>query len=140
MTDTLGYAYLQINKATRQISILNQSGKYGDTPSLNQSMYSLNESLYGSDSLGLTLSTTATNRSATGEYDITYSWTNTNYELTTAVAGKYIVEKREIRLMLNTQNTVYGDDIVLDKNAYTTRNINLPRKEKYKPRKNQQIL
>lgn len=119
MTDTLGYAYLQINKATRQISILNQSGKYGDTPSLNQSMYSLNESLYGSDSLGLELTTTATNSSATGEYDITYSWTNTNYELTTAVAGKYTVEKREIRLMLNTQNTVYGDDIVLDKNAYT---------------------
>lgn len=117
--DMVGSAYLQINQAQREIKIQDQTGIYGNAPNLDQMKYSLNTSLIEGDSLGLKLSTSATNKSSVGSYDISFTYTNNNYKLMTSSGGKYIIKKRDIGIKLSTQQFVYGDTLSFNNNAYT---------------------
>lgn len=118
-SDTIDFAYLQINKAERKISVQDQSGIYGDSPNLTQTKYTLNSSLISGDNLGLTLTTTATNKSPVGNYAISYSYTNQNYKLTTLKSGSYIIKKRDISIKLGNQKLPYGSSASFDSQAYT---------------------
>lgn len=120
MTDTFGFAYLQIDKANLVINVQDQYGSYGDEPSLQQDKYNIQSGqIYGTDDLGLKLTTNATNKSKPGSYDISFGWQNENYDVSSANLGRYIVEKCAVSIKLNNQQAVYGNDIVLDNSKYT---------------------
>ena len=119
MQDVVGSAYLQINQAQRKISIKDQTGIYGNTPNLDQTKYTLDSPTLLGDVLGIHLVTSATNKSDVGSYDISYTFTNNNYKLTTSVSGKYIIKKRDISIKLGNQQFIYGDSLSFNNNAYT---------------------
>ena len=120
MTDTFGFAYLQINKASIVINIQDQYGSYGDEPSLQQNKYSIQSGqIYGTDDLNLNLTTSAKSNSKPGSYDISFGWNNENYDVSCSNLGSYIIERRDVSIKLNNQQAVYGNDIVLDNSKYT---------------------
>lgn len=116
---TMGKSALQITKASVGIKTLNQTFTYGNAINLNQTKYELiSGTVYGDDDLNLTLSTSANNTSAVGNYDISASINNANYSLV-QTKGKCVIDKRPINISLNEQTSIYGNDIVLDKTKYT---------------------
>lgn len=120
MTDTFGFAYLQINKSNISISVENQYGVYGDNPTIDQSKYSiLSGNIYGEDELNVKLSTNATRKSVPGQYSILHTCQNTNYNLICSTEGKYIISRRDISIKLNDQQFYYGDELALNNDEYT---------------------
>lgn len=113
-----GSAKLTINKAKRSISINNQYGEYGDIPSLSQDGYTIAEEIYENDSLGITLRTNANSKSLPGEYEITYSYTNSNYYLIKVNSGKYVVGKRSISIAIIDTSIIYGETFDTSKTEY----------------------
>ena len=120
MEEATGFAYLQINKAELGIAVHNQTGMYGDSPQLNQASYTLTSAVFGDDDLGLSFSTTATNKSKPNTtHPISYSWTNTNYNLTTTQTGIYKVTPRVVTIKLYNQQAIYGDEVSLSNTKFT---------------------
>lgn len=109
-----------ITQRQLQISAQNQSGIYGETPSLDNSKYSLtNGTIVNDDIVNIYLSTDATSISPVGSnYTLTASTDNENYTILT-ISGKYIINQREIELELESQNGQYGNTPALDNSKYT---------------------
>ncbi|MBQ8615294.1 MAG: S8 family serine peptidase, partial [Clostridia bacterium] len=78
--ETTGKATLTINKANVSITTQDQTSIYGENINLIQTKYTKTAgAVYGTDNLGITLSTTATKSSAVGDYPINATASNTNY-------------------------------------------------------------
>lgn len=119
--DTIGFKTLTINKANIQISLNAQSGVYGSEHNLDSSEYSVSSGIvYGTDSLGVNLFTTATKISPVGFYHIKATITNINYNLLyNEINNKYEVTPLAVNITLNSQQSEYGDEINLDNTAYS---------------------
>lgn len=116
---TYGVAYLTINKAELAYTISDQIATYG-LASLGQgnSYYTKTSgTIYNSDNLGIVLTTTATNTSPVGEYEISATYTNTNYNIT-FTSGKLVINPKSITISLNDQSGYYGDAPSLSGTAY----------------------
>ena len=126
--DTYGSGKLTINQADVTIKTNNQTSVYGDVIQLDQDEYSKTSGkVYGTDDLGIVLSTNATNTSPVAEYDITATATNQNYNITVQ-KGKLEITKRPIDITLQDQKFTYGEEIDLDtsENSYkvtSTKNV-----------------
>ncbi len=118
-------AKFTINPRPVEIEI-KQTSVYGDTVVLDPNDYSVTSSykLVGDDDLMLELSTTATNTSAPGKYDIQFESANNNYFVTANVKQLEIVQ-REIIISAEslTEDFVYGNKIELDQTKYTISNL-----------------
>ncbi len=69
-------------------------------------------SVLEADGTVYTLSTTATNASNVGSYDITGTCTNDNYSITFAnTKGSYTVTKRAITVVIDDKTSVYGETL-----------------------------
>lgn len=99
-------------------------GTYGNVDLSNCTYQSISGSVVDGDDLNLQLNTSATNASPAGEYELDILSNNPNYEVT-VVSAKYVVSPKEIAIQLQPQSSVYGDDIVLDQNAYIFDNSQL---------------
>ena len=86
-----------IEPAPLQITIDSKSSNYSEA--MQTLTYSItNGDVIGEDDLGVQLSTTATNSSALGEYAITGTWNNENYDVT-FVDGVYTITKSATALI-----------------------------------------
>lgn len=95
----------------------NQTGIYGNTPSLNENDFSTNLNINKS-LLGLTMSTNVTNETPVGNnYSITFALGNTNYTLSPESVGYYSVTRRPITISAKPQSCVYGS-VNLDQTKY----------------------
>ena len=100
------------------IQIYNQTSVYGNTINLNQtSSYKIGGGVVNNDDLGVTLHTTATKRSNVGDYKITATIENDNYDLT-YTSGNLEITKREIMVRLLDQSVPYTFNIKTDDAAY----------------------
>ncbi|MBR4999179.1 MAG: hypothetical protein IKY10_04785, partial [Clostridia bacterium] len=97
------------------INILNQSLIYGDIK-LDNSKYSLSQQINPEDNLNITLKTNANNFSNIGDYDITFEYENSNYNITGNKATLSI-SSRSVAIAIN-QFAQYGSVIVLDENNF----------------------
>ena len=97
----------------------NQSGIYGNTPSLNGNIYEKIEgTIVNNDNLNLAFSTNATSTSNVGNgYNITLKSNNSNYNVT-LISGNYTISARPITISTN-QTAVYGEAIILDNSSYS---------------------
>ena len=97
----------------------NQSGIYGNTPSLNGNIYEIIEgTIANNDNLNLAFSTNATSTSNVGNgYNITLKSNNSNYNVT-LISGNYTISARPITISTN-QTAVYGEAIILDNSSYS---------------------
>jgi len=97
---------------------IEQSSIYGNTVNV-QNNYKLVEGIIvNSDTLNLSLSTTATNRSNIGEYPITIEKSNQNYQITLR-KGIYTITKRTMTVIAAYQEGIYGEKPNLNQNAYS---------------------
>lgn len=118
-----------INRKTIKVVLSQQASIYGDTPRLNNNLFSVDSStpLASWDNpsdLGIKLSTTATNTSGVGDYEIKISTTTSNYFINCDNPKKFTVNPREIFITLTNQTGNYGDDhkSKLNQNAFTVTN------------------
>ena len=118
-------ALFTVNPRPIEIEI-KQSSTYGDEVVLNPKLFIVTSTLklVGSDDLKLTLSTTATSKSAPGTYDIEFENGNKNYAVTANVKRLTITRRRiTVASESLTDEFVYGNDIVLDQTKYTISNL-----------------
>ena len=113
-TDTIGVKYLQINKCEIGVEVNEQTSIYGNNHTVSQTAYTLSQSLYGSDVLGASLSCSIAATSPSGEYDISFSYTNTNYLAQVTKSEKYKILPRPISIGFNDQEVTYGENFVLN--------------------------
>ena len=108
----------------RKISIsTQQSGYYGDEVEIDNTEYNiLSGTVINGDDLNLTMNTTATKTSPVASYDIVVTSTNLNYEID-ATECKYRVYRRSIIVIPTEQQFEYGEEININKDAYTIENI-----------------
>ena len=105
--DTYGVGYLNIKQVELTASVENQTCTYGEV-NLVQSKYSITSgSLISGDSLNVTITSTATNTSPVGSYDIDLSYSNNNYKINYNKATLTIT-KRALTIKLTDQSTEYG--------------------------------
>ena len=100
----------KIEKAKLTVKINNSSMKFKEPVVLNG--YVVEGTVYGGDNLGIVLDTSATSASSVGEYEITATYTNGNYDIT-FVNGTLTVEKADVDeggITFDNVNAVYGYD------------------------------
>lgn len=99
-----------------------QSGMYGETPSLDNTNFAVEEgSIIAGDSLDIEFTTNATELSIVGDYDIEIvACANANYivEIKDDL-GIYTITKRPITIMINNQSNQYGEIIDYSSLSYS---------------------
>lgn len=104
-----------INKRNVSVKANDVTATYGEDVGPNGFTLT-NGSLYGSDQLQVTLTTSASKGSNVGRYDITaqnnIGADNANYNIT-FTKGDATINKRNITVKANDVSAIYGDDIVL---------------------------
>lgn len=106
-----------INPRTLNVNCGYQEGVYGNTPTLNQGIYSISSGLISGDNPGIVLQTTATSKSGIGNYQINATTTNSNYKIVSR-AGTYRVNRRPITIKLLDQKAGYSFSLKYNNNAY----------------------
>ena len=100
------------------VEVGNITSVYGSQPNLTTLTYEVTEgSIVNGDNLNESYVCDATNISYVGEYEINMEYNNANYNVT-VTKGKVIVTKKPITITLQNQNSTYGEQIVLNNNAY----------------------
>ena len=114
-------AKLTINKRPIEITISDSSSVYGNDFTVNNSNYSITSgNLYSTDKLNVVLDSSAIDFTKAGIYEIKLkSYSNTNYDITKVTNGKHTISKRTLKITLNNQSSVYGDEINLNQTSYT---------------------
>lgn len=109
-----------VNARPVTIQLANNYGTYGDNPSFNKEYTVTNAgySILSGDSLGLSCSTTASKTSSVGEYTLTGTASNSNYNVT-VLSGKYIVQQRGVSITLQNQSGEYGDTVTVNQSSYS---------------------
>lgn len=119
------YIVLENNEITvvpRKLSITipNQYFEYGNsidlTYTITSGSFARNDKV--NDQASVKLSTTATNSSALGEYDITITFNNIDKYDLTLIKGKAVINPRQLNLEIKNQNFTYGDPINLNQLDY----------------------
>lgn len=109
---------LTIDPRNISIKLDNQSSIYGGAIILSSTDYVITSGmLLDGDDLKLTLSTTAQEFSGVGEYEITATSDNKNYNCT-ITNGVYVVNKRELVIKILNQTLEYSENMVIDQTAY----------------------
>ena len=105
--------------AKRKIVIeLVQSSTYGETVKCNGGEYKTIEgNVVNNDNLNISFTTTATNRSNVGDYEIKVSSANSNYDVTLS-KGIYTITPRKLIITLISQDGTYGDQPRVKQGAY----------------------
>lgn len=115
---TLTNSYLTINPKTILINILNQESVYGNEIELDNSKYTLDESQLVEDSnLPILLHTNATSKSNVGDYTITATTDNSNYNLQ-ATNGTYTITKRKLSIRLYNQTIAHTFNLTYNTEDY----------------------
>ena len=92
-----------------EITINNQDSKVGEAiKELTYNDVPTVGTIVNNDELGITLSTTATSTSPKGEYPITGSWNNDNYNVT-FVKGTYFITQSLITITIDSKSQIYGE-------------------------------
>ena len=100
-------ADFKINKAAITITADDKSSKYkSDIAPLT---YQVSGDYVGGDELNVEISTTATNTSPVGEYDISASYNNDNYDAT-LVKGKYTITKADLTTSATGYSGIYDGE------------------------------
>jgi uncharacterized repeat protein (TIGR02543 family) len=86
-------ATITVNKALVTVTAEDKTSVYGDD--IVELTYTLSMPLYGTDSLNIDLTTTATETSNVGEYPITGTYSNDNYDVTFE-PGTYTITKKAL--------------------------------------------
>ncbi len=109
---------LTIDARNISIKLDNQHSIYGGAIVLSSTDYVITSGmLLDGDDLKLTLSTNAQEFSGVGEYEITATSDNKNYNCT-ITSGVYTVNKREIVIKILNQTLEYSENMLIDQNAY----------------------
>jgi len=96
----------EITPASLGISIDNKTSNFSEAMETLTYQITSGE-IFNDDDLGIVLTTTATNASALGEYEIRGAWNNTNYTIT-FVNGVYTITKSATAI-INVENGVLVD-------------------------------
>ena len=80
------------------------------------------------DDLNISLSIDLTQNSGVGNYPINYLCNNGNYDVE-AINGRYIIQPKQIEIIIENQSGIYGDTIMLDHNLYEINGDDLASKE-----------
>jgi len=116
--DTIGVAYLTINKANVEIAIDNQTAVYGDEFVLQNNKFSVvSGTFYDSDIEDVNLVTKANKTSPVGSYNITAT-AGDNYNLTYQ-KGSFIITQRPLTIISQNQTSIYGENVSLNLQKYT---------------------
>lgn len=100
---TLTNSYLTITPKTIYATLETQTSIYGDKIILDQTKYNFNTNqLVGSDSINFSLTTNATSKSNVGNYIISASVDNNNYNLSNC-QGIYTITKRKVAIRVYNQ-------------------------------------
>ena len=103
---TLNNATYTITKRAITISANDKTSVYGDT--IVDLDYTTSGSIIGSDNLNINLATTATSTSNVGEYDITITASNDNYNITLNNA-KYTITKASLQILIDSAKLEYQE-------------------------------
>ena len=96
-----------INKAAITITADDKSSKYLDE--IAELTYQVSGDYVEGDDLGVTIRTSATSDSETGEYEITVEYDNGNYEAT-LVPGKYTITKADLSITASGYDGIYDGE------------------------------
>ncbi len=112
-------ATLTISARTITINLTRQYFVYGNPLNLNINAYTVTSgNIVGNDSLGLQLTTDAQNAANVGTYGIQFlGYSNNNY-IVQATSGTLVVQPKPIRILIDTQSSIYGNQIVFDEEDY----------------------
>ncbi|MBQ8424844.1 MAG: hypothetical protein IJX17_02335, partial [Clostridia bacterium] len=102
-----------INKKSLVVKVNDITGIYGEL-SLSHNDYTVDKNhgdIVNNDDLGVTLIYSTTTFD-TGIYDITFTWTNNNYDVTFE-KGTLTINKRQVYIVINNSSSTYGEKIVL---------------------------
>ena len=96
-----------------------QSGAYGNYFALNN-LYNIVEGslAFESDQLNVRFETNASVASSVGNYDIFMSFDNSNYDVELKTTSHFKVLPRELKVSIADQASIYGEDVILNQNAY----------------------
>ena len=109
---------LSIDPRNISIKLDNQSSIYGGAIILSSTDYIITSGmLLEGDDLKLTISTTAQEFSGVGEYEITATYDNKNYNCT-ITNGVYTINKRELVIKILNQTLEYSENMIIDQTAY----------------------
>lgn len=114
---------LQITPASLMISAGNQSSVYGDAVNTGTTNFTASGLKNNDTVTGVDLTTSATNTSGIGNYDIIASnaqGNNLGNYAITYTSGSYTITPAALTITGGNQSSVYGDIPVIDQNAYTT--------------------
>ncbi len=101
-----------------EVVIASQSSVYGNAVALDNSLYQISQpSNVTKEDICVTLTTTATNTSDVGEYEIGIESHNPNYNVV-ASNGVYNITKRSVTISLNRQEAKRFFEFKLDDNSY----------------------
>lgn len=107
LVNTISSTTANIAKKDLTITAASKTKTYGDAnPNLT---YTLSENLIGSDTLSGNLSTTASQYSNVGTYNITSNLSNSNYDIT-YVDANLTIGQRAISITADEKLRVYGDE------------------------------
>ncbi|RDI31589.1 GLUG motif-containing protein, partial [Gluconacetobacter liquefaciens] len=116
------YAIDTVVRAPLTVTALNQTGTYGQAPTLGTSAYSTSGLVNGDTVSGVTLATAATGRSAVGNYGITASAAQgsglANYAVTYQ-PGTLTIDPAALTVTALNQSSTYGQAPSLDGSAYS---------------------
>ena len=110
---------LTVKKRKITLNVI-KSSVYGDEINLNNTDYTTIEgSVVNNDNLGLIISTTATNLSKIGKYNINVDLSNANenYDITINTT-EYTITPKHISIVLTNQEGVYGNKVLLNHSQY----------------------
>ena len=101
------------------IDIDNKIAIYHDEHNLIDVKYSIvpGYTIVEGDELNVTLNIDLTQNSDVGNYPINYLCGNKNYEVE-AINGRYIIQPKQIEIIIENQSGIYGNTIILDHNQY----------------------
>ncbi len=115
---TLVDSYLTIKPKTIIITLLNQQGIYGDVVKLDNSKYSVDGTqLVEGTNLSIKLSTDANETKNVGNYKITATSTNPNYNIQ-AAAGTFTILKRKLSIRVYNQTTPHTFNLTYNTEDY----------------------
>ena len=107
-----------ISKRQLEIKISDQSGIYGDTPRYNLEYSILYGTKISGDDLQIVIYSEATNESPVGEYVLSGTTNNPNYEVIVNF-GVYRIMKRQVTIKADNQKLPHFGKIELDQTKYS---------------------
>lgn len=103
-----------------------QSDYYGEYFSLNNEYKIIDGSVaFETDRLNVSFETDASMVSPVGEYELIMSYDNENYDIELTTISHFAVLPRLLTIKLTNQKGVYGEDVILNQQAYSIKSGNI---------------